>query len=58
MLKKSILFLFSPTQEEKLNEKYGYEQLNEPLLFFIDAEFPEDIIESHLGHADAVALNF
>lgn len=44
-------------QEEKLKDKPGYEHLNEPLHLLVEAEFPEDIIESRLDHAVALLEN-
>lgn len=41
-------------EEEKLKDKPGYEHLNEPLHLLVEAEFPEDTINSRLDHAVAV----
>ncbi|KAL3515747.1 hypothetical protein ACH5RR_022649 [Cinchona calisaya] len=38
-------------KEEKLKGKPGYEHLNEPLHILLEAEFPEDIIDSRVDHA-------
>lgn len=38
-------------KEEKLKGKPGYEHLSEPLHLLIEAELPEDIINSRLEHA-------
>ncbi|CAN8305722.1 unnamed protein product [Cochlearia groenlandica] len=38
-------------KEEKLKGKPGYEHLSEPLHLLIEAELPEDIINSQLEHA-------
>ncbi|CAN8294598.1 unnamed protein product [Cochlearia groenlandica] len=38
-------------KEENLKGKPGYEHLSEPLHLLIEAELPEDIINSHLEHA-------
>lgn len=38
-------------KEEKLKDKPGYEHLNEPLHILLEAEFPEDVIESRVEHA-------
>lgn len=42
---------FTSLQEEKLKGKPGYEHLCEPLHVLIEAELPEDIINSRLEHA-------
>lgn len=42
---------FTSLQEEKLKGKPGYEHLSEPLHVLIEAELPEDIINSRLEHA-------
>ncbi|KAH9684986.1 KH domain-containing protein [Citrus sinensis] len=44
-------------KEEKLKDKPGYEHLNEPLHVLVEAEFPEDIINSRLDHAVAILEN-
>ncbi|KAI6701752.1 hypothetical protein NL676_016076 [Syzygium grande] len=44
-------------KEEKLKDKPGYEHLNEPLHILVEAEFPEDIINSRLEHAVAILEN-
>ncbi|GAV63294.1 hypothetical protein CFOL_v3_06813 [Cephalotus follicularis] len=44
-------------KEEKLKDKPGYEHLNEPLHVLVEAEFPEDIINSRLDHAVTVLDN-
>ena len=44
-------------QEEKLKDKPGYEHLNEPLHLLVEAEFPEDIVDSRLDHAVAILEN-
>ncbi|CAI9101531.1 OLC1v1038874C2 [Oldenlandia corymbosa var. corymbosa] len=41
-------------KEEKLKDKPGYEHLNEPLHILLEAEFPEDMIESRVDHAVAI----
>ncbi|XP_022136599.1 KH domain-containing protein At1g09660/At1g09670 [Momordica charantia] len=41
-------------EEEKLKDKPGYEHLNEPLHLLVEAEFPEDTINSRLDNAVAV----
>ncbi|KAM7262691.1 hypothetical protein ACFE04_000374 [Oxalis oulophora] len=38
-------------QEEKLKDKPGYEHLNEPLHVLVEAEFPEDMINTRLNQA-------
>ncbi|KAE8719187.1 Smg-4/UPF3 family protein, putative isoform 1 [Hibiscus syriacus] len=38
-------------KEEKLKNKPGYEHLNEPLHLLLEAEFPENMINSRLDHA-------
>ncbi|XVE67493.1 hypothetical protein DITRI_Ditri08aG0165400 [Diplodiscus trichospermus] len=38
-------------KEEKLKDKPGYEHLNEPLHVLVEAEFPEDMINSRLENA-------
>ncbi|KAM7263124.1 hypothetical protein ACFE04_000807 [Oxalis oulophora] len=38
-------------QEEKLKDKPGYEHLNEPLHVLVEAEFPEDMINTRLDQA-------
>ncbi|PWA85320.1 K Homology domain-containing protein [Artemisia annua] len=43
--------------EEKLKDKPGYEHLNDPLHLLLEAEFPEDIIDSRLDHAVALLEN-
>ncbi|XP_027355976.1 KH domain-containing protein At1g09660/At1g09670 isoform X2 [Abrus precatorius] len=43
--------------EEKLKDKPGYEHLKEPLHVLVEAEFPEDIINSRLDHAVAILEN-
>lgn len=45
------LSLYASLQEEKLKGKPGYEHLSEPLHLLIEAELPEDIINSRLEHA-------
>ncbi|THF96280.1 hypothetical protein TEA_018178 [Camellia sinensis var. sinensis] len=44
-------------KEEKLKDKPGYEHLNEPLHLLVEAEFPEDIVDSRLDHAIAILEN-
>ncbi|KAK1553146.1 hypothetical protein Q3G72_029657 [Acer saccharum] len=44
-------------KEEKLKDKPGYEHLNEPLHVLVEAEFPEDVINSRLDHAVAILEN-
>ncbi|XP_027355985.1 KH domain-containing protein At1g09660/At1g09670 isoform X3 [Abrus precatorius] len=44
-------------KEEKLKDKPGYEHLKEPLHVLVEAEFPEDIINSRLDHAVAILEN-
>ncbi|XP_076915824.1 KH domain-containing protein At1g09660/At1g09670-like [Bidens hawaiensis] len=44
-------------KEEKLKDKPGYEHLNDPLHLLLEAEFPEDIIDSRLDHAVALLEN-
>ncbi|XP_057477785.1 KH domain-containing protein At1g09660/At1g09670-like [Actinidia eriantha] len=44
-------------KEEKLKDKPGYEHLNEPLHLLVEAEFPEDIVDSRLDHAVAILEN-
>ncbi|XP_027113267.1 KH domain-containing protein At1g09660/At1g09670 isoform X1 [Coffea arabica] len=41
-------------KEEKLKDKPGYEHLNEPLHILLEAEFPEDMIDSRVDHAVAI----
>ncbi|WRX15115.1 STAR protein [Theobroma cacao] len=43
--------------EEKLKDKPGYEHLNEPLHVLVEAEFPEDMINSRLDYAVAILEN-
>ncbi|KAF2556270.1 hypothetical protein F2Q68_00013120 [Brassica cretica] len=43
--------LYASLQEEKLKGKQGYEHLSEPLHLLIEAELPEDIINSRLEHS-------
>ncbi|KAM7263007.1 hypothetical protein ACFE04_000690 [Oxalis oulophora] len=38
-------------KEEKLKDKPGYEHLNEPLHVLVEAEFPEDMINTRLDQA-------
>ncbi|XWS40408.1 hypothetical protein CRYUN_Cryun18bG0138500 [Craigia yunnanensis] len=44
-------------KEEKLKDKPGYEHLNEPLHVLVEAEFPEDVINSRLDYAIALLEN-
>ncbi|CAL5378008.1 unnamed protein product [Camellia sinensis] len=44
-------------KEEKLKDKPGYEHLNEPLHLLVEAEFPEDVVDSRLDHAIAILEN-
>ncbi|XP_076959845.1 KH domain-containing protein At1g09660/At1g09670-like [Bidens hawaiensis] len=44
-------------KEEKLKDKPGYEHLSDPLHVLLEAEFPEDIIDSRLDHAVALLEN-
>ncbi|KAL8222785.1 hypothetical protein R6Q57_020184 [Mikania cordata] len=44
-------------KEDKLKDKPGYEHLNDPLHLLLEAEFPEDIIDSRLDHAVALLEN-
>lgn len=44
-------------KEEKLKDKPGYEHLKEPLHLLVEAEFPEDIIDSRIDHAVAILEN-
>ncbi|XVF00554.1 hypothetical protein REPUB_Repub04eG0010600 [Reevesia pubescens] len=44
-------------KEEKLKDKPGYEHLNEPLHVLVEAEFPEDTINSRLDYAIAILEN-
>ncbi|XWS62398.1 hypothetical protein CRYUN_Cryun06bG0007400 [Craigia yunnanensis] len=44
-------------KEEKLKDKPGYEHLNEPLHVLLEAEFPEDMINSRLEYAVAMLEN-
>ncbi|KAI5661671.1 hypothetical protein M9H77_20994 [Catharanthus roseus] len=41
-------------KEDKLKDKPGYEHLNEPLHILVEAEFPEDVIDSRVDHAIAI----
>ncbi|KAK6146278.1 hypothetical protein DH2020_020147 [Rehmannia glutinosa] len=50
-------FVKDTLKEEKLKDKPGYEHLNEPLHIFVEAEFPEDIMDAHLDHVIAVLEN-
>ncbi|XP_038996087.1 KH domain-containing protein At1g09660/At1g09670-like [Hibiscus syriacus] len=43
-------------KEEKLKDKPGYEHLNEPL-HVLEAEFPEDMVNSRLEYAVAILEN-
>ncbi|TYJ03720.1 hypothetical protein E1A91_A12G047000v1 [Gossypium mustelinum] len=43
--------------EEKLKDKPGYEHLNEPLHVLVEAEFPEDMVNSRLEYAVAILEN-
>lgn len=40
-----------------MKDKPGYEHLNEQLHVLVEAEFPEDIINSRLDHAVAILEN-
>lgn len=44
-------------KEEKLKDKPGYEHLNEPLHVLVEAEFPEDMVNSRLEYAVAILDN-
>ncbi|XP_022726118.1 KH domain-containing protein At1g09660/At1g09670-like isoform X2 [Durio zibethinus] len=44
-------------KEEKLKDKPGYEHLNEPLHVLVEAEFPEDMINSRLDSAIEILEN-
>lgn len=44
-------------KEEKLKDKPGYEHLNEPLHVLVEAEFPEDMINSRLDYAVTILEN-
>ncbi|XWS55331.1 hypothetical protein CRYUN_Cryun10bG0165600 [Craigia yunnanensis] len=44
-------------KEEKLKDKPGYEHLNEPLHVLLEAEFPEDMINSRVDNAIAILEN-
>ncbi|KAK8512991.1 hypothetical protein V6N12_030397 [Hibiscus sabdariffa] len=44
-------------KEEKLKDKPGYEHLNEPLHVLVEAEFPENIINSRLDYAVGILEN-
>ncbi|XP_039006437.1 KH domain-containing protein At1g09660/At1g09670-like [Hibiscus syriacus] len=44
-------------KEEKLKDKPGYEHLNEPLHVLLEAEFPEDAINSRLDYAIGILEN-
>lgn len=52
-----IILYFLVPWEEKLKDKSGYENLDEPLHVFVEAELPEDIINSYLDHAVAILEN-
>ncbi|CAK9147326.1 unnamed protein product [Ilex paraguariensis] len=52
-----LLMIYLVVKEEKLKDKPGYEHLNEPLHVLVEAELPEDIIESRLDHAVALLEN-
>ena len=54
MLSFAHLRHISSPQEEKLKDKPGYEHLNEPLHILLEAEFPEDMIDSRVDHAVAI----
>ncbi|KAK8516639.1 hypothetical protein V6N13_080733 [Hibiscus sabdariffa] len=44
-------------KEEKLKDKPGYKHLNETLHVLVEAEFPEDVINSRLDNAIAILEN-
>ncbi|MFQ6648864.1 hypothetical protein Gotur_020859 [Gossypium turneri] len=44
-------------KEEKLKDKPGFEHLNEPLHVLVEAELPEDVINSRLDYAVAILEN-
>ncbi|KAK8987540.1 hypothetical protein V6N11_027288 [Hibiscus sabdariffa] len=44
-------------KEEKLKDKPGYEHLNEPLHVLVEAEFPENMINSRLDYAVGILEN-
>ncbi|TYH52032.1 hypothetical protein ES332_D10G322200v1 [Gossypium tomentosum] len=44
-------------KEEKLKDKPGFEHLNEPLNVLVEAELPEDVINSSLDYAVAILEN-
>ncbi|KAK8522391.1 hypothetical protein V6N12_056101 [Hibiscus sabdariffa] len=44
-------------KEEKLKDKPGYEHLNEQLHVLLEAEFPEDVINSRLEYAVGILEN-
>ncbi|KAL4346506.1 hypothetical protein GQ457_17G001400 [Hibiscus cannabinus] len=44
-------------KEEKLKDKPGYKHLNETLHVLVEAEFPEDVINSRLDYAIAILEN-
>lgn len=44
-------------KEEKLKDKPGFKHLNEPLHVLVEAELPEDVINSRLDYAVAILEN-